>query len=93
MKKQIKKTIPKFKNEAQERLFWETHDLTDYFDLSKPVKVSMPNLKPTTASISIRLSKNVLEKIKAQANKMDVPYQSLMKVWLNEKLDESYRQA
>ncbi len=93
MKKQIKKTIPKFKNEAHERLFWETHDLTDYFDLSKPVKVSMPNLKPTTASISIRLSKNVLEKIKAQANKMDVPYQSLMKVWLNEKLDESYRQA
>ncbi len=93
MKKQIKKTIPKFKSEAQERLFWETHDLTDYFDLSKPVKVSMPNLKPTTASISIRLSKNVLEKIKAQANKMDVPYQSLMKVWLNEKLDESYRQA
>ena len=93
MKKQVKKTIPKFKNEAQERKFWETHDLTDYFDLSKPVKVSMPNLKPTTASISIRLSQNVLEKIKAQANKMDVPYQSLMKIWLNEKLDESYRQA
>ena len=93
MKKQVKKAIPKFKNEAQELKFWETHDLTDYFDLSKPVKVSMPNLKPTTASISIRLSQNVLEKIKAQANKMDVPYQSLMKIWLNEKLDESYRQA
>jgi predicted DNA binding CopG/RHH family protein len=93
MKKQSKKAIPKFKNEAQERLFWETHDLTDYFDMSNPVKVSMPNLKPTTASISIRLSQNVLEKIKAQANKMDVPYQSLMKIWLNEKLDESYRRT
>lgn len=82
------KTIPKFKNEKEERSFWERSDAADYFDLSKAARVTMPNLKPTTASISLRLSQSFLENIKLQANKLDVPYQSLMKIWLAEKLEE-----
>ncbi|OWF66198.1 hypothetical protein B6A14_03095 [Polynucleobacter hirudinilacicola] len=82
------KVIPKFKNEKEERSFWEGNDAADYFDLSKAVRVTMPNLKPTTASISLRLSQSFLENIKLQANKLDVPYQSLMKIWLAEKLEE-----
>jgi predicted DNA binding CopG/RHH family protein len=82
------KVIPKFKNEKEERSFWESNDAADYFDLSKAVRVTMPNLKPTTASISLRLSQSFLENIKLQANKLDVPYQSLMKIWLAEKLEE-----
>jgi predicted DNA binding CopG/RHH family protein len=82
------KVMPKFKNEKEERSFWENNDAADYFDLSKAVRVTMPNLKPTTASISLRLSQSFLENIKLQANKLDVPYQSLMKIWLAEKLEE-----
>ena len=82
------KVVPKFKNEKEERSFWESNDAADYFDLSKAVRVTMPNLKPTTASISLRLSQSFLENIKLQANKLDVPYQSLMKIWLAEKLEE-----
>ncbi len=89
MKKPNKLAIPSFKNEKEERIFWETNDAADYFDLSKAKRVTMPNLKPTTASISLRLSQSFLEGIKLQANKMDVPYQSLMKVWLAEKLEEA----
>ena len=83
------KVIPKFKNEKEERSFWESHDTAEYFDLSKAVRATMPNLKPTTASISLRLSQSFLENIKLQANKLDVPYQSLMKIWLAEKLEEA----
>ena len=89
MKKPNKLAIPSFKNEKEERIFWETNDAADYFDLSKAKRVTLPNLKPTTASISLRLSQSFLEGIKLQANKMDVPYQSLMKVWLAEKLEEA----
>jgi predicted DNA binding CopG/RHH family protein len=88
MKKPNKLAIPTFKNEKEERIFWEKNDAADYFDLSKAKRVTLPNLKPTTASISLRLSQSFLEGIKLQANKMDVPYQSLMKVWLAEKLEE-----
>lgn len=87
--KKSSKTIPKFKNEKDERAFWEKNDASDYFDLSKAVRVTLPNLKPTTASISLRLSQSFLEGIKLQANKIDVPYQSLMKIWLAEKLEEA----
>jgi predicted DNA binding CopG/RHH family protein len=87
--KKPSKTIPKFKNEKDERAFWEKNDASDYFDLSKAVRVTLPNLKPTTASISLRLSQSFLEGIKLQANKIDVPYQSLMKIWLAEKLEEA----
>ncbi len=88
MKKPNKLVIPSFKDEREERIFWEKNDATDYFDLSKVKRVIMPNLKPTTASISLRLSQSFLEGIKLQANKLDVPYQSLMKIWLAEKLEE-----
>ncbi len=85
MTKQIK-TIPTFANEAEERTFWETHDSTDYLDWNKAQSVVLPNLKPTTKTISLRLPKHLLDSIKAAANARDVPYQSLIKVWLQEKL-------
>jgi predicted DNA binding CopG/RHH family protein len=90
MKKSIK-TIRTFQSEIEEREFWETNDAADYFDLANAVKVTMPNLKPSTTSISLRLSQSFLESVKLQANKLDVPYQSLMKIWLAEKLAESAR--
>jgi len=80
------KPIPKFKTEAEEREFWETHDTADYFDLSKAVHARFPNLKPSTQSISLRLPISLLDSIRIEANKRDVPYQSLIKVWLSEKL-------
>lgn len=81
------KPVPHFKNEAEERKFWETHDSTDYVDWSKAEQVRFPNLKLSTQSISLRLPQSLLERIKIAANKRDVPYQSLIKVWLSEKVD------
>lgn len=80
------KPIPTFATEAEERAFWESHDTADYFDLSKARRVRFPNLKPSTTSISLRLPVSLLEQIKIAANKRDVPYQSLIKVWLAEKV-------
>jgi predicted DNA binding CopG/RHH family protein len=80
------KTIPKFQNEAEERKFWESHDSTEYLDWSKAKKVNLPNLKPSSTSISLRLPNGLLERIKIAANKRDVPYQSLIKIWLAEKV-------
>ena len=80
------KVVPKFANEAEERAFWETHDSTEYLDWSKARKVVLPNLKPTTKTISLRLPQHLLDSLKAAANARDVPYQSLIKVWLQEKL-------
>lgn len=80
------KTIPRFASEAEERAFWEKHDSTDYLDWSKARRVVLPNLKPTTRTISLRLPQHLLDSIKAAANARDVPYQSLIKVWLQEKL-------
>ena len=85
MSKQLK-AVPKFANEAEEQLFWETHDSTEYLDWSNARKVVLPNLKPTTKTISLRLPQHLLDSIKAAANARDVPYQSLIKVWLQEKL-------
>lgn len=82
------KSIPLFANEAEERSFWESHDSSDYLDWAKATKVVMPNLKPTTQTISLRLPLHLLETIKAAANARDVPYQSLIKVWLQEKVDQ-----
>lgn len=81
------KPIPAFKSEAEERRFWETHDSTDYVDWSKAQRVRFPNLKPTTTAISLRLPVSLLEQIKIAANKRDVPYQSLIKIWLAEKVE------
>ncbi len=80
------KPVPTFKNEAEERKFWETHDSTDYVDWSQATRARFPNLKPSTQAISIRLPVMLLEQIKIAANKRDVPYQSLIKMWLAEKV-------
>ena len=88
MSKTLKK-VPAFTNEVEERQFWETQDSTDYVDWSKAQHVRLPNLKPTSAAISLRLPVPLLERIKVAANKRDVPYQSLIKTWLAEKLDDA----
>ena len=85
MKKRLK-SIPKFASEDEERRFWEKHDSSEYLDWSQAKQVVMPNLKPTTKTISLRLPQHLLDSIKAAANARDVPYQSLIKVWLQEKL-------
>jgi len=82
------KLIPKFKNENEEAKFWNTHDSTDYVDWNKAVEVEFPNLKPTTKTITLRLPVSLLSSIKRVANKKDVPYQSLMKVFLAEKVKD-----
>ena len=79
-------TIPRFASEAEERAFWEGQDSTAYVDWSKAKRAVLPNLKPTTKTISLRLPQHLLDSIKAAANSRDVPYQSLIKVWLQEKL-------
>jgi predicted DNA binding CopG/RHH family protein len=81
------KPIPKFRDEAAERTFWETHDSTDSVDWSKAQRARFPNLKLSTTTISLRMPQGTLDRIKVAANKRDVPYQSLTKVWLEEKLD------
>ncbi len=78
--------IPKLASEAADRRFWESHDSTSYVDWSRAERAVFPNLKPTTRSISLRLPLRMLERIKAEANSRDVPYQSLIKIWLEEKL-------
>jgi len=83
-----RKNLPSFKSEEEERAFWETHDSTDYLDWTKAQQVILPNLKPSTKTISLRLPQHLLDSIKAAANARDVPYQSLIKVWLQEKLHE-----
>ena len=80
------KPIPKFASEAEERAFWEANDSADYVDWTKATRSVLPNLKPTTKTISLRLPQHLLDSIKAAANSRDVPYQSLIKVWLQEKL-------
>lgn len=85
MRKQPK-AVPKFASEAEERAFWEKHDSTEYLDWSKAQRTVLPNLKPTTKTISLRLPQHLLDSLKAAANARDVPYQSLIKVWLQEKL-------
>jgi predicted DNA binding CopG/RHH family protein len=76
-----------FASEAEERAFWETNDSTKYVDWSKAELVRLPNLKPSSTAISLRLPDGLLERIKVAANKRDVPYQSLIKIWLAEKVD------
>lgn len=85
MNKQAK-VIPEFANESLERAYWESHDSTAYLDWTKAKKVTFPNLKPTTKTISLRLPQHLLDAIKTAANARDVPYQSLIKVWLQEKV-------
>ena len=80
------KTIPEFSSEAAERTFWEKNDSSNYLDWSKAQVAAFPNLKPSTKTISLRLPQHLLDAIKTAANARDVPYQSLIKVWLQEKV-------
>lgn len=83
------KPIPRFKSEDEEAQFWATHDSTEYIDWSKAiVNPSFPNLKPSTKTITIRVPQSLLDDLKRIANKKDVPYQSLVKVYLDEKVKE-----
>lgn len=83
------KPHPRFASEAEERKFWETHDSADYLDWGKAQPVRLPNLKPTTTAISLRVPVSLLERIKVAANKRDMPYQSLIKAWLAEKAEKA----
>ena len=85
-KQAVKQAIPKFKTEAQERAYWEAHDSTEHVDWTKAKKITLPNLRPSTKTISLRLPQHLLDSIKVAATARDVPYQSLIKVWLQEKL-------
>jgi len=84
------KSRPKFKSEAQERAFWEAEgrDSTRYLDWTQAQRAILPNLKPSTKTISLRLPQHLLDAIKTAANARDVPYQSLIKVWLQEKVGQ-----
>lgn len=90
MTKQLK-PIPDFKNEEEEVEFWDTHDSSDYIDWSKAEKVVFPNLKLSTESISLRLPSPLLARIKELANEKDVPYQSLMKVYLSSEVERELK--
>ena len=82
------KKIPKFKTEAEERDFWATADSSDYIDWSKAKRMLLPNIKPSLRTISLRLPELMLEELKLIANKRDVPYQSLIKIFLSERLSK-----
>lgn len=82
------KPLPEFKDEDDEREFWATHDSTEYLDWSQAQRVVLPNLKPSTKTISLRLPESMLNELRLLANKWDVPYQSLIKVFLQERLDQ-----
>ena len=84
------KVVPQFKTEDEEREFWAAHDSTDYIDWTKAKRVLLPNLKPSTQSITVRLPKSMVESLKVLANEQDVPYQSLLKTYLHEKIQEAF---
>ena len=81
-----KPPVPRFRSEAEERAFWQEHDSADFVDWSEAERVRLPDLKPSTATISLRLPEGMLEELKVLANQRDVPYQSLLKVFLAERL-------
>jgi predicted DNA binding CopG/RHH family protein len=83
----MKKKIPKFKTEAEERRFWQKHDSSEYIDWTDAEEVVLYRLKPSTKTISLRLPESMLEELKILANKRDVPYQSLLKIFLSERIN------
>ena len=82
------KQLPNFKSEGEERAFWSSHDSSEYIDWKKAKKVVFPNLKPTTRTISLRLPESLYNDLKAAANRRDVPYQSYLKVILQQSLEQ-----
>lgn len=94
MKKMLKRNqLPDFKNEDEERDFWATHELSEVFDVSKGVNATFPNLKPSTKTITIRVTQSLLDDLKMIANKKDVPYQSWIKIVLDEKVKEEFKRG
>jgi predicted DNA binding CopG/RHH family protein len=87
----MKKSIPKFRSEAEERAFWAKEDSTKYVDWTKARRTVLPNLKPSSKTISLRLPEPLLAELKVLANKRDVPYQSLLKMFLAERLEQESR--
>ncbi|WP_019594135.1 BrnA antitoxin family protein [Thioalkalivibrio sp. ALM2T] len=87
------KKVPEFQDEAEERAFWESHDSSDYVDWRKAAAVELPNLKHSTKTISLRLPESLLDRIKIEANKRDMPYQSLIKAWLADDVDEARKKG
>ena len=87
----MQKPIPKFENEDEEREFWAKQDSTEYLDWGQAERIVFPKLKPATKTISLRMSESMLNELKLLANKMDVPYQSLIKVYLRERIDKDLR--
>ena len=85
------KKVPKFKNEDVERSFWTTHDSTEYINWKTAKKVMLSNLKPSVKSISLRLPESMIEELKLLANKKDVPYQSLLKIFLAERIEKELK--
>jgi predicted DNA binding CopG/RHH family protein len=85
-----KKTVPEFKSEQEEWEFWASHDSSEYIDWENASKAVFPNLKPTMKTISLRLPETMLNRLKVLANERDVPYQSLMKMFLKERIDREY---
>jgi predicted DNA binding CopG/RHH family protein len=87
----MKKVVPRFKTEDAEREFWASHDSTDYIDWRKATRSTLPKLKPSSQTISIRLPKPMLDRLKLLANKRDVPYQSLLKIFVAERLKAEFK--
>jgi predicted DNA binding CopG/RHH family protein len=85
------KAIPRFESEDEEREYWATHDSTAHIDWKRAKPMSFPRLKPTTRTISLRLPDPLLENLKMLANKRDVPYQSLLKIFLAERIEKELR--
>jgi predicted DNA binding CopG/RHH family protein len=86
---QESQALPRFANEAEERRSWESHDSADYVDWTKAAHARLPNLKPSTTAISLRVPVSLLERIKIAANKRDMPYQPLIKAWLAERVEKT----
>lgn len=86
----MKKRIPKQKDENRERAFWSNRDSSEYVDWSKGKRAMFPNLKPSTKTISLRLPESMVEELKLLANKRDVPYQSLLKLFLAERIEREF---
>ena len=87
----MKKQIPYFASENEEREFWEVHDSADYVDWSKAERMILSNLKPSVKKISLRLPESMIEELKSLANKRDVPYQTLMKMFLADRIEKEIR--
>jgi predicted DNA binding CopG/RHH family protein len=89
----MKNKIPRFKSEAEEQAFWASHDSTEFIDWNKARKTVLSNLRPSVKSISIRLPESMLEELRLLANKRDVPYQSLLKIYLADRLESELKHS